>query len=145
MPRIAFIVLFASVTALTLLGCKRDSRGNLVGTVLRLVCDIPDDVGSVGRSYPGRIDWPGGSEYFLFRLSKATFEVRLEHTVTTEEPVRIFFIVDEDPDFPTRFTQGEWFYRRRLRRDVGASFPNTFSVPLSRFRDADAFARMVRP
>ena len=89
MVRKAVLVMFASVTVLTSLGCKREKqndppgkgaqhnlvtlRGNPVGTVLQFVCDIPDDVGSAVRTYPGRIDWPGGSESFSFRLSKATF------------------------------------------------------------------------
>lgn len=111
------------------------------GTVLRILCDIPDDVGPITRTYPGRIDWPIGSESFPFTLSKETVEVRLQNVIPVSEPVRIFFIVEEDPTFPTRFGTGEWFWREHpVECDA-----NTLCVYLSRFREAHDFARTRRP
>ena len=52
------------------------------GTVLRIECDIPDEVGPVPMTYPGRIDWPGHSERFPFTLSKDTLAVALDRQAT---------------------------------------------------------------
>lgn len=111
------------------------------GTVLRILCDIPDDVGPVSRTYPGRIDWPIGSENFPFRLSKETVEVPLQNVIPVSEPVRVFFIVEEDPPFPTKFRSGEWFWRER----PGVCDANTLCVYLSRFRETHDFARVRAP
>jgi hypothetical protein len=109
------------------------------------VCDIPDRVGPVARTYPGRIDWPGGSEAFQFRLSKETLVVCLQSVVAVNDFVRVFFVVDEDPPFTTKFKRGEWFYRQRVCFDNNAPVPNTLSIRLSRFRNADDFVRTRRP
>ena len=157
------LVLFCAAGAMSAFGCgcTRQGGGDTTSarvdpeqmaessvapkTVLRIECDIPDDVGSVARTYPGRIDWAGGSETFSFRLSKETLTVPLENVVRIDQTVRVFFIVEEDPPFPTKFGREEWFYRGRLRRDVNASHANTFCVRLSRFRGAHHFATRLAP
>ena len=115
------------------------------GTVLRIVCDFPESVGRVERVYPGRIHWAGGSESFAFALSATTVDIPLESNVTTEKPVRIYFVVDEDPPCPTRFVRSEWFFRGRPGRDVNSPHANTLRVRLSRFRDAREFAKIRAP
>jgi len=115
------------------------------GTVLRIVCDIPDDVGPIARTYPGRIDWPGSSESFSFNLSQETFDVPLKSVITVEKPVRVFFIVDEEPPCPTKFSRGEWSYRGRPCRDINASHANAYRIRLSRFRDAYSFPPSIPP
>ena len=127
---------------------ERDRDADLPGhpnTILRIVCDIPDDVGLVARPYAARIDWPRGSEAFAFGLSKENIDVPLQSVIAPYETVRIFFTVDDEPLVPTRFGRGEWFYRGHLYHDVTASHPNTLRIPLSRFRDAHDFATMVAP
>jgi hypothetical protein len=67
----------------------------------------------------------------------------LEGVVPVDDFARVFFVVDEDPPFATKFKSGEWFYRGRCASN--APDPNTFCVRLSRFRNADDFARMMTP
>lgn len=119
--------------------------GKDAGSVLRIVCDIPDRVGSVAKTYRGRIDWSGGSESFSFKLSGESFDVPLKNTLNSHDIVRVFFIVDQEPPFPTKFTRGEWFYRGRLARAEAEDQTNSFCVRLSRFRDADRFAATLAP
>lgn len=152
------VTAYAILMAAAMLACERGKstgrgigpasgvdHGDSVGTVLQFVCDIPEDVGPLDRSYLGRIDWSGGSEPFAFHLSRKSFDVRLKHVVDTDEPVRIFFTIDEDPGVATKFSYGEWFYRGRLQRDADADSANTYSVPLSGFREARQFSRVRRP
>jgi hypothetical protein len=115
------------------------------GTVLRIECDIPDEVGPVPMSYPGRIDWPGHSERFPFTLSKDTLAVALDSVVPFDKTVRVFFIVDENPPFPTKFRTEEWYYRGRLRRDAGAPSANTATLQLSWFKGANRFSQTIPP
>ena len=108
--------------------------------VLRIVCDIPDRVGSVPSTHPGRIDWSGGSEEFAFKLSEQSFDVLLEHPIPTGSTFRVFFNIAKKPVGATKFIASEWHHRARVGR--GNLAGNAVVVRLSQFRDADWWASM---
>lgn len=157
------LVLISLAGALSLTGCRgagsgagkaarsladEKSAANSNGaskTVLRIVCDIPDYVGTVARMYPGAIYWADGYEAFRFPLSTETVDVHLQGSVPDGELVKIIFMVDREPVCPTIFSRGEWSFRGRLKRRAQSPDANAFVLRLSRFRDARRYGMMKRP
>ena len=109
--------------------------------VLRIVCDIPDRVGPVPRTYPGRIDWSGGSEEFDFKLSPQSFDVSLERPIPLGCRFRVFFNVAKNPAYATKFTASEWDHRAIV--GYGNVAGGAIVIRLSQFRDADWWASMM--
>lgn len=120
-----------------------DHEATDTASILRIICDIADRVGSKARMYPGRIDWADASEEFSFKLSAATFDVRLEHALRQGEIFRVFFNVDQDPNFPTKFDSGEWWFRGRVGQGIESGGVVVHCVYLSRFRNADRGPRYM--
>lgn len=119
--------------------------GEREGTVLRILCDIPDEVGRDEQVYRGRIDWAHGSEPFDFTVADHHVDVPLAGFVTLDEPIRMTFIVDAEPPGPTRFHANEWFYHGWPGWAQVANGCARICVRLSAFRDADLFSSVRRP
>lgn len=116
------------------------------GTLLRIVCDLPDEIGRPERMFQARLDWPSHSENFTIRIGPPQAEVLLRSVVPIGAIVRIHFIVDERSPFPTRFEVGEWWYGGLLPREATATHPNARTIPLSKFRFAsDEWLKTIAP
>lgn len=115
------------------------------GTTLRILCDIPSEIGPDEQVYAGRIDWAHGSESFAFRLSREDVDIPLAGVVTFEEPVHVYLFVDRKPPGSKKFHEGEWSAWVRYPWARSVACYDRLCVRLSGFRDAQEWAWSFRP
>lgn len=105
------------------------------GTLLRIVGDIPDELGKPERSCRAYIGWSKGNvvrgQNFTLPLAREMVDVPLEHVVPLDEMIQIRFEVDGDPPFKTKFTRGDWGRVLQLRNDASTK---VLVVHLSEFK-----------
>lgn len=108
------------------------------GTLLRIICDIPGELGKPERSCPSHIGWSTKNmvrgQVFSLKLGQETVEVPLQHVIPLDAEIHIRFVVEEDPPFKSKFMRGDWFYYPRAREEASAK---VFTVALSRFKKHD--------
>ena len=108
------------------------------GTLLRIVCDIPDELGKPERSCPAYIGWSKDNitrgRVFTLPLGREIVELPLEHVIPLNERIHVRFVVEDDPPFETKFTSGDWNCDPQAH---DASSTKVFSIGLSRFKKHD--------
>lgn len=109
-----------------------------VGTLLRIVCEIPEELEKPFRSYRANIGWTAGNvtrgETFTMRVAEPIFRFRLRQMIPAGAHVVVQFTVDEDPPFKTKFTRGDW---RCAARAPGHHPQDSVRMDLARFRLLD--------
>jgi hypothetical protein len=107
-------------------------------TILKIICDIPNDVGTVKRSYPARIIQGAQEERFDFVLQPQDFYVCLTKSVHESKNTCVQFVIDDvDGDnMKTKFVPGQWYYWGRLKKKPysSSSGSDLFVIRLSQFR-----------
>lgn len=82
------------------------------GTLLCIVCDMPEELVKPKRSYRANIGWTAGNvtrgETFTMQVAEPTFRFRLRQVIPAGAHVVVRFTVDEDPPFKTKFSRGDW-------------------------------------
>ncbi len=124
---------------------ENSSASATSGSLLRIVCDVPEELDYPTRTVRGHVGWSEGNitrgQTFTFELAKPVVELPIDFRFPLNEKIHVRFVVNSGPT-TSRFTDGDWFLYTDGREEASRG---ALSITLSTFLDRSKKYRKMAP